>query len=125
MKKRFSISMDEELVNWIDERVKNKEFSNKSHGMEFCVKTVMDIPERNFLTIQATGKKNKIIDEKTIFVPDHVLDKLKAEMKYSGFKTLQELFDSFNKLPKEIFDQARESVRAREAIRKEEDFDNI
>jgi Arc/MetJ-type ribon-helix-helix transcriptional regulator len=110
MKKRFSISMDEELVDWIDEKVKNKEFSNKSHGLEFCVKTVMDIPERNFLTLQATDEFNKVIEENTIFVPDRLLDKLKVEMECKGFKTCQELFDSFNQLPKETFDKAKKAL---------------
>lgn len=94
MKKRFSVSIDEELVNWIDERVKDKTFSNKSHGLEFCVQTVKDIPERNFLTMNFLDKTNgKVIDEKRIYVPDQLLENMELIMNINGFKTHQELFD--------------------------------
>lgn len=38
MKDRFSISMDTELVGWLDKVVNEKIFSSRSHALEFFVK---------------------------------------------------------------------------------------
>ncbi len=37
MKSGFSITIDSELVRWIDDMVKNKKFVNRSHGIEFAL----------------------------------------------------------------------------------------
>ena len=34
--------MDKELLNWLDERIKEKVFANRSHGFEFLIKNKMD-----------------------------------------------------------------------------------
>jgi len=42
MKERITITMDKELLNWLDEKVKEKVFANRSHGFEFLIKNKMD-----------------------------------------------------------------------------------
>lgn len=44
VKERFSVSMDDNLVKWLDEMVDEKIFSSRSHALEFCVKKIADIP---------------------------------------------------------------------------------
>ncbi|HEV2193370.1 MAG TPA: ribbon-helix-helix domain-containing protein [Nitrosopumilaceae archaeon] len=36
-KLKLTISVDEELVNWIDQQIKEKIFSSRSHGFEYAV----------------------------------------------------------------------------------------
>ena len=45
MKERFTISMDDDLVSWLDSLCDEKIFSSRSHGIEFCVKQIkkMDV----------------------------------------------------------------------------------
>jgi hypothetical protein len=38
MKERFSVSMDTELIEWLDKVVNEKVFSSRSHALEFFVK---------------------------------------------------------------------------------------
>lgn len=40
MKKRYTISIDENLGNWLENSVESKRFRNVSHGFEFCVNEV-------------------------------------------------------------------------------------
>ena len=42
MKERITITMDKELLNWLDEKIKEKVFANRSHGFEFLIKNRMD-----------------------------------------------------------------------------------
>ncbi len=35
--------MDKELLNWLDEKIKEKVFANRSHGFEFLIKNKMDV----------------------------------------------------------------------------------
>jgi metal-responsive CopG/Arc/MetJ family transcriptional regulator len=34
---KISITVDEELLNWLDLQIKKKKFANRSHGFEFAV----------------------------------------------------------------------------------------
>ena len=43
MKERITITIDKELLNWLDERIKEKVFANRSHGFEFLIKNKMDV----------------------------------------------------------------------------------
>jgi hypothetical protein len=43
MKERFTISMDDDLVKWLDKLYDEKIFSSRSHGIEFCVKQIKKI----------------------------------------------------------------------------------
>jgi len=45
MKERITITLDKELLNWLDSKINSKQFANRSHGFEFLI-------------------KNKIIEEK-------------------------------------------------------------
>ncbi|MBS3107061.1 hypothetical protein J4419_05380 [Candidatus Woesearchaeota archaeon] len=42
MKERISLTIDKDLLAWIDERVEDKSFANRSHGIEFLVRRRMD-----------------------------------------------------------------------------------
>lgn len=46
MKKRITLTIDKELLNWLDNAIANKIFSNRSHGLEFLVKNKMVENER-------------------------------------------------------------------------------
>lgn len=39
-KRKLSITVDSELIKWIDEEIEKKRFSSRSHGFEFCVNHV-------------------------------------------------------------------------------------
>jgi len=43
MKTRISITIDKELVKWIDKKIKDKTFANRSHCFEYLVKRKKDI----------------------------------------------------------------------------------
>ena len=38
MKERITITLDTELLSWLDKRVEDKIFANRSHGFEFLIK---------------------------------------------------------------------------------------
>jgi metal-responsive CopG/Arc/MetJ family transcriptional regulator len=38
MKERITITLDKELLNWLDAKVDAKVFANRSHGFEFLIK---------------------------------------------------------------------------------------
>ena len=38
MKKRISITLDKELLDWLDKKIKEKTFANRSHGIEYLIK---------------------------------------------------------------------------------------
>ena len=42
MKERITITIDKELLNWLDKKIKEKVFANRSHGFEFLIKNKMD-----------------------------------------------------------------------------------
>lgn len=46
MKYRITITMDKELVEWIDEKVKEKIFANRSHGLEFLIQQKINEEQR-------------------------------------------------------------------------------
>ena len=41
-KEKFSISMDDTLVKWIDNGIKKKKFANRSHALEYAVTALKD-----------------------------------------------------------------------------------
>ena len=45
MKERISITIDLELVKWMDKRVEDKTFANRSHGFEYLIKRKKDAEE--------------------------------------------------------------------------------
>lgn len=38
MKERITVTLDKELLNWVDKRIKEKIFANRSHAFEFLIK---------------------------------------------------------------------------------------
>jgi metal-responsive CopG/Arc/MetJ family transcriptional regulator len=37
MKERITITLDKELLKWLDSRIDEKNFANRSHGFEFLI----------------------------------------------------------------------------------------
>ena len=37
MKERITITIDKELLDWLDKKIDEKVFANRSHGMEFLI----------------------------------------------------------------------------------------
>lgn len=37
MKDRITITIDKELLKWIDSKIKDKVFANRSHALEFLI----------------------------------------------------------------------------------------
>ena len=37
LKERFSITIDADLLKWLDDRVKNNTFASRSHGIEYAI----------------------------------------------------------------------------------------
>ncbi len=42
MKHKTAISVDADILKWIDKEVKTGRFRNKSHGFEQCVRVIRD-----------------------------------------------------------------------------------
>jgi len=42
MKERITVTLDKELLDWLDKRIKSKVFANRSHGLEFLIKRKME-----------------------------------------------------------------------------------
>lgn len=38
MKERITITIDTELLEWLDKKIQDKVFANRSHGFEFLIK---------------------------------------------------------------------------------------
>lgn len=37
MKEKFSVSVDDNLLKWLDAEIKDKRFESRSHGIEFAL----------------------------------------------------------------------------------------
>ena len=42
MNERITITIDKELLKWIDSKIDSKIFANRSHGLEFLIKRKME-----------------------------------------------------------------------------------
>jgi metal-responsive CopG/Arc/MetJ family transcriptional regulator len=42
LKERVTVTIDKELLIWIDKKVEEKVFANRSHGFEYLIKRKMD-----------------------------------------------------------------------------------
>ena len=42
MKERITITLDKDLLNWLDKKIEEKIFANRSHGLEFLLKRKME-----------------------------------------------------------------------------------
>ena len=41
MKERITITLDKEILDWLDTKVASRVFANRSHGFEFLIKEMM------------------------------------------------------------------------------------
>ena len=47
MKERITLTIDKELLDWLDAKISAKIFSNRSHGLEFLIKNkIIEYNER-------------------------------------------------------------------------------
>jgi len=42
VKERITITIDKEFLKWLDKKIEEKVFANRSHGFEFLIKKSMD-----------------------------------------------------------------------------------
>ena len=42
MKERITVTIDKELLKWLDLKTKEKIFANRSHGFEYLIKRAME-----------------------------------------------------------------------------------
>ncbi len=42
MKDRITITIDKELLKWIDSQISQKKFANRSHGLEYLIAQKQD-----------------------------------------------------------------------------------
>ena len=42
MKERITVTIDKELLKWLDKKTKQKIFANRSHGLEYLIKSAME-----------------------------------------------------------------------------------
>jgi metal-responsive CopG/Arc/MetJ family transcriptional regulator len=43
MKERITVTIDKELLVWLDKRVQDKTFANRSHAFEYLIKRRIEI----------------------------------------------------------------------------------
>jgi len=42
VKERITITLDKDLLNWLDKKIDEKIFANRSHGLEFLMKRKLE-----------------------------------------------------------------------------------
>ena len=42
MKERITITIDDDLLAWLDKKIEDKTFANRSHGFEYLIKKRVD-----------------------------------------------------------------------------------
>ena len=42
MKERITITIDKQLLSWLDKKIDDKIFANRSHGFEFLIKRAVE-----------------------------------------------------------------------------------
>jgi len=40
-KKQVTVNLDEEILEWIEEKIKEKQFATRSHGLEYAISRLM------------------------------------------------------------------------------------
>lgn len=85
VKERFSVSMDDDLVKWLDSMVDEKIFSSRSHALEFCVKQLSNMGIENIIMVH-WGKNKK----EPIFFSSADLKKLREYMESKNIPTIEE-----------------------------------
>ena len=85
MKERFSVSMDDDLVKWLDSMVDEKIFSSRSHALEFCEKQFSNLGIENIIMFH--WSKN---DKEPVFFSTRELDMVKEFKKKHNLPTMEE-----------------------------------
>lgn len=85
MKERFSVSMDDDLVKWLDSMVDEKIFSSRSHALEFCVKQFSNLGIENIIMFH-WGKN----DKEPIFLSSNEVKILKEYKESENIPTMEE-----------------------------------
>jgi metal-responsive CopG/Arc/MetJ family transcriptional regulator len=42
MKERITVTIDKDLLKWLDKNIEQKIFANRSHGLEFLIKRAVE-----------------------------------------------------------------------------------
>lgn len=79
------MSMDDDLVKWLDSMVDEKIFSSRSHALEFCVKQFSNIGIENIIMFH-WGKN----DKEPVFFSTHELKKLREYKERENIPTIEE-----------------------------------
>jgi len=87
MKKRITITLEDDALKWLDENIEKKRFYNYQHAIEYCISQVMNeksisIPEdllERIETIIKTGKGG--YTDKTSFI----LEAIRRRIEELGF----------------------------------------
>lgn len=90
MKKRITITLEDNVLKWLDENIEKKRFYNYQHAIEYCISQVMNeesipIPEDLLKRIEAiirTGKGG--YTDKTSFVLEAIRRRIE-ELGFSDF----------------------------------------
>ncbi len=85
VKERFSVSMDDDLVKWLDSMVDEKIFSSRSHALEFCVKQFSNLGIENIIMFH-WGKN----DKEPVFFSTYEMNMLKKFQKKNNLPTMEE-----------------------------------
>jgi len=85
MKERFSVSMDDDLVKWLDSMVNEKIFSSRSHALEFCVKQFSNLGIENIIMFH-WGKN----DKEPVFLSSNEIKELKEYKERENIPTMEE-----------------------------------
>lgn len=40
-KKQVTVNLDEDILDWIEEKIKEKQFATRSHGLEYAISRLM------------------------------------------------------------------------------------
>ncbi|MBS3112790.1 hypothetical protein J4418_01790 [Candidatus Woesearchaeota archaeon] len=46
-KERITITIDKELLKWLDKKVDDRVFANRSHGLEFLIQQQVNFEKKN------------------------------------------------------------------------------
>jgi Arc/MetJ-type ribon-helix-helix transcriptional regulator len=45
-REKLSVTVPQELIDWLDEMVEERTFANRSHGTELCIRAMRDAEEK-------------------------------------------------------------------------------
>ena len=48
---RISASISEELIDWINEKIKERKFANRSHALEYSIQMVINQEKKGLLKL--------------------------------------------------------------------------